>query len=329
MKRTYLLFLMFSAASLLAAPFFGAQTLAPADLFGGTADGAARILLELRIPRVLLGWTTGATLAVCGLIFQALFRNPLASPDMLGVSAGAAFGAVCYIRMGFAFTALGGLFSGISAAAFLGALAAVGALYGGAEMKRGGYAPAALLLAGVALNFLFAGMNMILQYGGGFTDSFRMMRWTMGGLQTVGYTAAAAALPGLSVILPAGWAAGPQLDLLVCGEDIAQGRGVSILFLRRALFAAVSLAVGISVALCGPIGFVGLMCPHICRRLAGPSHRELSVLCALFGGGFLVLCDTAARTLWAPTELPVGVITSSLGALFFLWLLIRENSADV
>lgn len=320
MNRKFLLLLLISLAVMFTAPFIGAHAISLSDILG---DGAgSRVLLNLRMPRVLLGWLSGGTLAVCGLIFQALFRNPLASPDMLGVSMGAAFGAVLYIRLGIAFS-LFGVIQGISLAAFAGAFAAILALYAAGNIRRGGLSLSSLLLAGVALNFLFGSINMIIQYSGGYTDTFRMMRWAMGGLQTVGFVPALASLPGLIIIFIIGWLAGPQLDLFICGEELARSRGVSVAALRRLLFLAVSFVVGISVALCGPIGFVGLMCPHICRRVMGGGHRELTVYCLFFGGAFLVVCDVASRTLWAPAELPVGIITSCLGSVFFLYLLIR------
>lgn len=314
---------LLSLAGLCAAPFFGAAAVDFRDVFEAGAP-SCRIFWEMRVPRVLLAWLTGATLSVCGLIFQALFRNSLASPDMLGVSSGAALGAVLYIRLGFA-SAFLGVIGGGACAAFLGACAAVAVLCAAGSLKRGGFSASSLLLAGVALNFLCGSLNMIVQYTGGYTDSFRMMRWSMGGLDAIGPGAPLASLPAFIFVALAGWAAGPQLDLLVCGEEFAASRGVSVRALRRFLFFAVSLAVGVNVALCGPIGFVGLMCPHICRRLTGwAGHRSLSVLCVFAGGLFLVLCDAAARTLWAPAELPAGIITSSAGALFFIRLVIKE-----
>ncbi|MEG1824730.1 MAG: iron ABC transporter permease [Cloacibacillus sp.] len=322
MKRRLLVLYLLSALVLCASPFIGAYFISPDALFGGADPAASQILFELRIPRAALGWLTGATLAICGLIFQALFRNPLASPDMLGVSMGAALGAVAYIRLGISF-ALFGLISGLSFAAFTGAFLAIALLYAAGSFKRGGLSMGSLLLAGVALNFLFGSFNMMIQYTGGFADSFKMMRWTMGGLQTVGFASALASLPGLVIIGAVGWLVGPQLDLLVCGEDMAASRGVSVKNLRRLVFFFVSLVIGVSVALCGPIGFVGLMCPHIARALTGRSHRQLTISCAFFGGAFLVICDTAARAFWAPTEIPVGIITSAIGSSFFLWLLVK------
>lgn len=307
--------LLCSIAAVAAAPFIGAAALP-------SGDAAVMIFSELRLPRALLAWTTGATLAVCGLIFQALFRNSLASPDMLGISTGAAFGAVLYIRLGFSVMFLG-LFSGLSIAAFAGALAATGAIYAVAGSRRG-RSEGTLLLAGIAISFLFGSLNMIVQYSGGYVDTFRMMRWSMGGVQTVGYASVWATLPALAAIFLVAFVAAPELDLLMTGEDIAISRGVEVARMRRRLFIAVSLAVGLNVATCGPIGFVGLMTPHICRKLIGTDHRRLSIACALFGGAFLVVCDTAARTLWSPAEIPAGVVTSCLGSVFFLWLLGRR-----
>ena len=312
---------LFSLGAVLLAPFVGMLSLSPADLWTSLSGTEGRIFLELRLPRVLLGWITGATLSLCGMVFQALFRNSLASPDMLGVSTGAAFGAVLSIRYGLAFSFLG-IFSGLSLSAFLGAMAATAIIYGAGSLSRGRRGGSTLLLSGVAMSFLFGSLNMLIQYGAGYVDTFRMMRWSMGGISAVGFSAPLTALPALVLIYFASRLYAPELNLLVCGEEMAQSRGVPVGKLERILFFAVSLAVGLNVAICGPIGFVGLMSPHICRALVGADHRRLAPASLLFGGGFLVLCDTAARTLWAPAEIPVGVLTSCLGSIFFLWLLL-------
>ena len=323
MKRLALPFLfLFSLAVVAAAPFIGMQNIGISDLLGGADENLIRIMWDLRIPRVLLGWITGSTLALCGLIFQALFRNPLASPDMLGVSTGAAFGAVVYIRTGIVFSLFGAV-SGLSLAAFAGALAATFAIYAAGNLRRGGMSEATLLLAGVAMSFLFGSLNMIIQFTGGYIDTFRMMRWSMGGIQAVGFGPVLATLPALVVIFAVAFFTAPELNLFVCGEDIAASRGVSVVRLRRLLFFSVSIVIGINVATCGPIGFVGLLGPHICRKLVGTDHRKLALASLFFGGAFLVLCDTAARILWSPAEVPVGVLTSFIGSIFFLWLLVR------
>ena len=323
MRRLALPFLfLFSLAVVAIAPFMGMQNIAISDLLGGGDENLIRIMWDLRVPRVLLGWITGSTLALCGLIFQALFRNPLASPDMLGVSTGAAFGAVVYIRTGIVFSIFGAI-SGLSLAAFAGALAATFAIYAAGNLRRGGMSEATLLLAGVAMSFLFGSLNMIIQFTGGYIDTFRMMRWSMGGIQAVGFGPVLATLPALAVIFAVAFVTAPELNLFVCGEDIAASRGVSVVRLRRLLFFSVSIVIGINVATCGPIGFVGLLGPHICRKFVGSDHRKLALASLFFGGAFLVLCDTAARILWSPAEVPVGVLTSFIGSIFFLWLLVR------
>lgn len=313
---------VFSFAVLFAAPFLGVHYVPFDALFAGENSGVGKILWQLRIPRVLLAWITGATLSLCGLVFQAIFRNPLASPDMLGVSTGAAFGAVLYIRLGTVFSVFG-IINGLSVAAFAGALAVTFAINAAGTLRRGGMSEAMLLLAGVAMSFLFGSLNMIVQYTGGYVDTFRMMRWSMGGIQAVGFLPVAATLPALALIFFIAFKSAPELNLFVCGEEIAASRGVSVVKLRKILFLSVSAAVGLNVAVCGPIGFVGLLGPHICRRFVGSDHRRLALASLFFGGAFLVICDTAARILWFPAEIPVGIITSCIGSVFFLFLLIR------
>ncbi len=323
MRRLALPFLLlFSLAVVTVAPFMGMQNIGISDLLGGADENIIRIMWDLRVPRVLLGWITGSTLALCGLIFQALFRNPLASPDMLGVSTGAAFGAVVYIRTGIVFS-LFKVVAGLSLAAFAGALAATLAIYAAGNLRRGGMSEATLLLAGVAMSFLFGSLNMIIQFTGGYIDTFRMMRWSMGGIQAVGFAPVLATLPALLAVFAVAFFTAPELNLFVCGEDIAASRGVSVAKLRRLLFFSVSIVIGINVATCGPIGFVGLLGPHICRKFVGTDHRKLALASLFFGGAFLVICDTAARILWSPAEVPVGVLTSLIGSVFFLWLLVR------
>ncbi len=323
-KSVFSLLLPVSLAILVLAPFFGAENVPFSVLSADCDESLARIFWELRVPRVLLGWITGATLAVCGMIFQALFRNDLASPDMLGISSGAAFGAVTYIRLGMEFT-LFGVLSGISLAAFAGSLLATFAIYAAGRLKRRGMNSATLLLAGIAISCLLSSLNMIMQYSGSYVDSFRALRWSVGGLETVGFSQVWTTLPALVLILLAALFASRELDLFVCGERLAASRGVSVEKLRRALFLAVSFVIAINVSVCGPVGFIGLLAPHICRRFAGSAHRELMTASALFGGAFLVLCDTSARILWAPSEVPVGIITAFIGSIFFLWLLVREK----
>jgi iron complex transport system permease protein len=175
----------------------------------------------------------------------------------------------------------------------------------------------------------FSSLILFLQYVSDFANSFRIVRWLMGGVATTGYQSivpiALATLAGGAVVM----ASLRELDLLTVGEEFAASRGVAVNRAKLVVFLAVSLMVGGVVAVCGPIGFVGMMCPHLCRLLLGGTHRTLAPATFLLGGAFLLLCDTGARTLVAPAEMPVGVITALLGGPFFLWLLFRRGAQDL
>jgi iron complex transport system permease protein len=279
------------------------------------------VLWDIRVPRTMLAFLAGAGLSLAGMTFQAMFRNPLVEPFTLGVSGGAAFGATAAIRLGWTFSVLG--VSSISVAAFLGALASLLLVYGLA-MARKSFSPSLLLLAGVAMSFFFWSLILFTQYMSNFTESFRILRWMMGGVETVGYGAVLDVFPfvlsGSAIIL----CYSRELNMLAAGEDLASSRGVSVGAVRALLFTAATLMVGGVVAVCGPIGFVGLIAPHICRSLIGTEHRFLAPATLLFGGLFLVACDTLSRLIIAPAELPVGVLTALLGGPFFIGLLLRR-----
>ncbi|TNF49062.1 iron ABC transporter permease [bacterium] len=285
----------------------------------GSGGKESEIFWKLRMPRVCVSFLAGAALAISGMSFQALFRNPLATPFTLGVSSGAALGAAVYIRLGIPVIFLG--IPGISIAAFAGAVTAIMLVYGFTRL-RAGFTTGTMLLAGVAISFFFSSVNLFTQYISDFTQTFRIIRWLMGGLEVVGFRSVVDMIPfvviGSAVIL----LLTHELNLLTTGEEIAASRGVNIRVVRGAIFFATSLMVGGVVAVCGPIGFVGMMSPHICRLLIGPDHRYLAPATLLFGGAFLTVCDTFARTIIAPAEIPVGVITALLGGPFFIWLLV-------
>ena len=326
MKRSILPILLIAlgaGACLLAAPFFGvtpSPLSAALDPFGAGME--AVVFWRIRVPRVLTAFLAGAGLGVCGMAFQALFRNPLATPYTLGVSSGASLGAALYLRLGLAGTLLGA--GGASGAAFAGAAAATLLVYGVAR-ARGGSSGATLLLAGVAVSFFLSSMILAVQYSANLHDSFRLLRWLMGGRGMVGYDAVLAVLPfagtGAAVIA----LMTQELNLVATGEDLALSRGMDVVRFRRLLFFAVSLTVGGVVAVCGPIGFVGMMAPHICRLIVGPDHRRLFPATLFFGGAFLTVCDAVARCVLAPVEIPVGIVTAMLGGPFFLWLLLTRR----
>lgn len=288
------------------------------------AEVKYHILTQLRIPRVLFAFIAGAGLALCGMVFQAMFHNPLATPFTLGVASGASLGAAAYVYLGFSFTLLG-LDGGVFAA-FSGALMAISFVYS-ISRYQGGFSPETLLLTGVAISFFFSSLILFTQYLSNLTDSFQIIRWLMGSLTTVGYRDILQLLPFVSICVATIFWLTRELNLLVVGDDIALSRGVAVQKTRYILFFVTSLCVGAIVALCGPIGFVGMMIPHICRLLVGNDHRWLAPASLLFGGAFLILCDTISRLIIAPAEIPVGVITTLLGGPFFLWLLIKSKSS--
>ncbi len=302
-------------AVIVVAPLLGSQPLDLAQLAAGDETTGA-IFWQLRLPRVLLAVLAGGVLAISGVAFQTLFRNPLAEPYTLGVAAGAALGAVLALQL------VGDAgFLPVAVAAFAGALA-VSALILGLASSRHGLETGTLLLAGIAISLSCSALILFVQYLADFTRTFRMVRWMMGGLAVVGYDEVLWLLPWVALaggmILAHRW----ELNLLLTGEELAASRGVDLMRLRLLVLGAASLAVGALVAVAGPIGFVGLIVPHVLRRWVGHDHLFLVPACLLGGGAFLAICDLAARTVMAPAELPVGVLTALLGGPFFLWLLV-------
>ena len=314
-------------ATLTTAPLLGMEFLTPQ-----VALQPQRFPLEydifwrLRVPRALLAFLTGGVLALCGMVYQAMFRNALATPYTLGVSSGASLGAAIYLSSGLPFVILG--ISGLSVCAFVGSLFSISLIYG-MTRSRQGFSSSTMLLAGVSLGFFFSSLLLFLKFFSGFTGSFRIVRWLMGGLQTVGMNALLQLAPFVLVGLITVAFYARELNLLAVGEDFAVSRGVHLKRTKKMLFFATSLMVGGVVSICGPIGFVGMIAPHICRLVAGPDHRVLWLVSFCFGGAFLTLCDVLSRVLIAPLEIPVGIITALLGGPFFLWLLLRRNNPGV
>ncbi len=323
-RVTILVLLSLAVAVLLVTPFCGMEWL-PLRAFWGAADRSQiDILWKLRVPRTILAFLAGTALATSGMAFQAMFRNPLATPFTLGVSSGASLGAAICILERWTFSLLG--ISSVSMSAFFGALVSIVLVYALTTRSPAGSSTATMLLAGVAVSFFFSSIILFLQYMSDFTQTYRMLRWVMGGLE--GVVTFHDVLSVLPFVVSGGllvWYLLHELNLLTTGEEFASARGVNVTQTKTLLFLAVSMMVGAVVAVCGPIGFVGLMAPHICRLLVGAEHRHLYPATWLFGGAFLVLCDTAARTMLAPAELPVGILTSLLGGPFFLWLLLARK----
>jgi iron complex transport system permease protein len=219
---------------------------------------------------------------------------------------------------------LGGIgLPGIPIASFVGSLGAVSIVYALARAKHGGLSTTTLLLAGVTMNAFFSALILFVQYFADFAETYRTLRWLMGDLDVSAYQPLLTALPLLIVSFVAfAWLARP-LNLLSLGSDSAETHGVDISRVQRGAFLSASLATGAAVSVGGPIGFVGIVVPHLVRLMVGSDHRVVLPASVLFGAAFLVGCDILARTVMAPVELPVGVITALIGGPFFLWLLIR------
>lgn len=282
----------------------------------------AQIFFVARLPRTLSGAMVGALFAASGVVFQGLLRNPLATPFTLGVSTGAALGAIAAITFSWSISLFG--ISAVPLAAFTGSLAAVGIVYALAQARHRGLSTTVLLLAGVTMNAFFSAMILFVQYFANYADMARTLRWLMGSLDVSSYEPLAVALPALAAAFAVfAWLARP-LNLLSLGPDSAESHGLDVARAQRAAFLSASLATGAAVSIGGPIGFIGIIIPHLVRLLVGPDHRLVLPAAALFGAAFLVGCDLIARTVLAPIELPVGIITALIGGPFFLWLLVRK-----
>lgn len=279
---------------------------------------AAFVIKTLRLPRSLVAWLVGAGLAIAGTVLQGLTRNPLAAPGILGISAGASLAAVTLIVM----------LPGVSAAllplaAFFGALLAAVLVYGLAW--RGGSSPLRLILVGVGLTAFTSALTSFMITFGNLNSVTQALVWLSGSVYGRGWEHLWPLLPWLLGGAPLALLLARDLNTLSLGDDLAQGLGSPVEW-RRGLLLLISVALaGASVATAGTIGFVGLMAPHLGRQLVGPSHEGLIPTAALMGGCLVVLADLLGRSLFAPIELPCGLITAAIGAPYFLYLLYRTR----
>lgn len=322
-----LVFGALAIAAMVLAPLIGSTPISlrrvfdPSTPFRDNTD--AQIFFVARLPRTLAGACVGASLAASGVVFQGLLRNPLATPFTLGVSAGAALGAMLAITFDWSLAAAG--ISAVPVASFVGSLTAVAIVYALSRARHRGLSTNVLLLAGVTLNAFFSALILFVQYFSDYTDTYRTLRWLMGDLDVSSYGPLVAAAPLLVIsFVIFAWLARP-LNLLSIGDDSAESRGLNVAAAQRAAFLSASLATGAAVSVGGPIGFVGIIVPHLVRLMVGPDHRLVLPAAALFGAAFLVGCDVLSRTLIAPVSLPVGVIDTIIGGPFFIWLLLRRR----
>jgi iron complex transport system permease protein len=294
------------------------------DTLRGQAVGQAAVIIgEIRLPRVLLAALVGAILASSGAAMQGLFRNPLADPSLIGVTAGASLGAsIAIVGAGGAMAGLAGI-TLVSVGAFIGGLLAVILVYRLAT-SASGTSVATMLLAGIAISALAGAIGNVLEFYSSNETLRRISLWQMGGLDGANYERVAVAGLVAALVLICLPRFATALDALLLGESEARHLGIDVDRTTRFLVVIVAIGVGASVALGGTIAFVGLVVPHIIRMLAGPSHGPLLRNSALAGAVLLVLADLLARVILAPTELPVGIVTAMIGVPFFV-LLLRQR----
>jgi iron complex transport system permease protein len=292
------------------------------DRPGGMSEQQAAILANLRLPRVLVAGLVGAALSASGAAYQAVFRNPLADPYLLGAAAGAGLGATIAVAFGpataFAVT--------VPLAAFVGAVGGVGLAYGLGRSSLGGRSSTSLILGGIAVaSFLTAVQTFIQQQR---SETLRQVySWILGRLGTTGWDDARIAVPSIVVAVTTLWLVRRLLDVVEVGELEAESLGLHVGRLRLIVVVAASLATAAAVSVAGLIGFVGIIVPHTVRLLAGSSYRQVLPLSVLFGAAFLILVDLVARTAVSPAEIPIGVITAFVGAPFFVLALRRSGRA--
>jgi len=307
-------------------PFGDANRILLHELFHMDVDisdisrGSISIICNVRLPRILMGFITGAALAICGAGYQGIFRNPMADPYVLGVSSGASLGASIGIVLNFSTGILG--LNGTTLLAFAGSLGTIVLVY--SISRIGKRVPVStLLLSGIAVNLTLSALQSLIMLLNQQSMDV-IMRWSMGSLNGKGWNQVVTVLPyvivGICILL----SSSRDLDIMLTGEDTAMQLGVNVEYQKKKILFASSILTAAVISVTGVIGFVGLVVPHVVRIFAGPKHKTLMIYSILFGGMFLVICDTVARSL-ITQEIPVGIITSLCGGPFFLYLLRKSK----
>ncbi len=321
----FFLLIGFFLATLLVAPWLGSTPVGVKDIWQslhGQVNDVSYIFWSLRLPRVLMGGLTGMGLALSGLVLQALLRNHLADPYTLGIGSGSALGAVLAIALG-----VGSHFyflSTVSLMAFLGALLSMMIVLG---LSRGlsGLESARIILTGITLQFFFSSVVLILHYLASLFQSQQILHWLIGGIDIDGYEVFAQIAPfyliGLCLLFPLR----DDLNLLLVGEEYAHSRGVNVKSIKTRVFLGASLLTGSIISVVGPIGFVGLMSPHLAKFLMGWDHRRGYWATMMIGALLVIWCDVVCRVLIFPLELPVGAMTSLIGGPYMIFLLYRRQ----
>lgn len=284
-------------------------------------ESYSTIIFSIRLPRILTSILCGMGLSVCGVVFQGMFRNPMADPYVLGISSGAVLGAAIAFVVGTQAALFN--FALVPLFAFIGAAVATTVVYLIAQ-KKGQLSTNILILSGIAIGFLCSSIISLIIIASR-EQAHRIIFWTLGSMTGSSWKTVLVMLPIILVGTVVLLFNSGNLNILSTGDETAVSLGINATALKKILLAVASLVTAVSVCFCGTIGFVGLIIPHAVRFITGPDHRRLMPVSALAGSIFLLLCDTAARTLFAPQEIPIGVLTSLLGVPFFISLLIRNK----
>ena len=334
-KRKLAVLLLLCLLSLMAGAGVGSVRMSPGDILAilgnrffsrplpeGISQNQAAILLSLRLPRCLCAFLVGRALSASGTVMQSVLRNPLASSYTLGVSSGASLGAALVIVSGFVFPVAG--FLTLPAAGFLFGLGTVLAVIAFAARMDRGLKNQTIILTGMVFSLF---VNALLTLLSVLKQNYmqQLLLWQMGSFSGRSWQQAAilaaVLIPGTLYL----WLFSSQMDMMTFGEEAAQTMGVDTKRVKLKLIVAASLLTGTAVCFTGTIGFIDLIAPHVARKIFGPAHRYALPVSVLFGGAFMVLADLAARTLLAPTELPVGAVTALIGAPFFAWIYFKEK----
>jgi len=311
---TKILYLLISILILLA-PFYGQIHIDPYQL-STVKSIDFKLFWEIRLPRVIVAFFAGAILALGGVIFQSLFKNPMSTPYTLGVATGS--------TLGVAFAIVFGFHSLVALFGFLGALMTVVVLFT-VTLRLKSYETNALLLVGIALAFFYNASLMILFSLSSESQSFEIIRFTMGSVDVVGLSKTLPIVTASTLLLFVTYWYRKDLKLLLTSNDYAYLKGVEVKKVNTILLVSVSIAVGVSVSLTGPIGFVGLITPHIIKKIYQKSAEQLIFPIFFYGGFFLVLSDFVARNIGSNSEIPIGIVTAFIGAPFFIYLIIGKR----
>lgn len=332
-RRAHLWLALFLAASCLASLAVGASGTSLWSALGRLASGHtlapvdAVVLWDIRLPRTLMGLMVGAALAVSGAVLQGLFRNPLADPGIVGVTAGASFGAIAAIVFAGALpAAIQAAVAGflVPLAAFCGSWAAVMLLYSVAT-HRGRTSVATMLLAGIALTALAMALAGVMIHAANDQQLRDLTFWQMGSLGGATWSKLSLGVPLVAGALMLAFTLGRALNALALGEATAMHLGIPLQRAKNLAIFTVAAATGTAVAMAGGIGFIGIVVPHLLRLATGPDHGPLLINSALLGGALLIWADVIARVIIAPAELPIGIVTAVMGAPIFLWILMRKR----